>query len=298
MTEKSATKERLIDRGVTVPHARQLSLDRRIEDVEAMDIDSIATALSVPVNAAAEIHRSIHHSCPSLAIRSKFSGLLCNLHLGAVDHISNLTGDSNRFDVAALWSKHSGQPCPISFNDLSNADEETIPEILHLLHLEFGFSPSFASSLVFVIDRTDLIVTRFEFHNDTLSDVATEIAALDLDHPIITPDDAEFLGLHADLLPPNKDRDLQKGDMVAYYGTKTAVKSMKYRSRSCGSKSNNPSKEYLWPSSRWDMLGQVTYCYSWSDFFDIMFEDGTEVKIHKDHMVRIICSSPNGGWSF
>ena len=46
------------------------------------------------------------------------------------------------------------------------------------------------------------------------------------------------------------------------------------------------------------MLGQITYCYHWDDTFDIVFDDGTEVKIHKDHMVRIISYSPNGGWSF
>ena len=293
MTEKSATEKQLIDLGVPNPHAKLLSSNRRLEDVQAMDTDTIATVLGIPQEKAVGLHRAIHSIDPSLVETSQFQVLLSWLHTLALEHLRNLTNDSMRIDAAALWSKHSGEPSPANFNDLSANDEDTATRILHLLHLEFGISAAFASCLMFTIDRTDIIVTGVRFCSDTLPSVATEFAELDF----IEDEDAEFLGRNSELISPNMERELRAGDTVAYWGPKVRSKVSKYRPRGCGSRSNNPSKDYTWPASRWDQLGTINYCYRWEKIYEVEFDDATTITIHSSHLARVITAGRNGTWT-
>tara|TARA_B100000686_G_scaffold26919_1_gene26342 strand:- start:2174 stop:3058 length:885 start_codon:yes stop_codon:yes gene_type:complete len=289
----SAIEKHLIDLGVPNPHAKLLSYDRRLEDVQAMDTETIAKVLGISQEKAEGVHCSIHSIDPSLADISNFQVLLSWLHTHALEHLRNLTNDSMRIDAAALWSKHSGEPSPANFNDLSAHDEDTTTRILHLLHLEFGISAPFASCLRFVIDRTDIVVTGVQFCSDTLPSVATELAELDF----IEDKDAEFLGRNSDLISPNMGRELRAGDTVAYWGPKIRSKASKYRPRRCGSRSTNPSKDFPWPASRWNQLGKVIYGYRWENNYDIEFEDGTTIAIHSSHLARVIAVGRNGTWT-
>lgn len=293
MGPKSATEKQLIDLGVPNPHAKLLSYGRRLEDVQAMDTGAIATVLCIPQEKAEEIHHVVQGTCPSLTVHSEFDEIYSRLLISALDHISNLSGDSRRFDAAALWFKHSGQPAPATFDDFSDDDEETAARVLHLLELEFGMSPSFAASLVFLLDGTDIVVTGIQFSPDTLSSVATDLAELGY----IENKDAKFLGRNADLISPNVARDLRVGDTVAHFGSRLRTKTSKYRPRGCGSKGSNPGKEYTWPAGRWSQFGRITYVYHWENIYDVKFDDGASITIHNSHLARVIAVGRNGTWT-
>ena len=260
-------------------YASILTLDRRISDVEAMEIPAIAAALSVPIDKAENIYCSIHHKCSSLLIKGKFNDLLGRLHLACIDHLSNISGDTNRLNALEIWSKNTGEPAPICLEGLTSSDDEALALLLEILTLVPEISPAFASSVSFLLVGVDIVVQGVVFNKNTFATLAKEMADLGY----ILTEDAEFLGRHAALIPPNAAIELKVGDAVAFLDSNILKKSMKYRS-------SNIRQKHIWPNSHRNKVGRVTYVYSSDNILDVSFASGATFPIHSNNIIRIITS--------
>jgi hypothetical protein len=249
-----------------------------------MEIPAIAAALSVPIDKAVDIYYSIHHKCSSLLIKGKFNDLLGRLHLACTDYLSNISGDTNRFNALEIWSKNTGEPAPICFEGLSSSDDEALAMLLEILTLVPEISPAFASSVSFLLVGVDIVVQGVVFNTKTFATLAKEMADLGY----ILTEDAEFLGRHAALIPPTAAIELKVGDAVAFLNSNRPQKSMKYR---C----SNMRLKHPWPPNHRNQLGRISYVYSSDYIFDIAFENGRTYTIHGSHIIRIVASHHREG---
>jgi len=277
MVVKSATKKKLIDRGISDAHASLLALDRTWDDVKSMAPDVIAISLCVQESVALEVHRQIHSGIRPLSIRSKFHSLLHTCSISILDHVADITADTNRLNLAALYEQERAQP-PTSFSDLGSNNTETANEICTILCNHPSIQPAVAASLDWWLDGYELVITGTQLASKTLGALALELAELNY----LQPADAEFLGLHSAMVPPRDNRSLQRGDSVASFGVNSTVKSFQYRPYSSSRK-----QRLRWPATHRRAIGRITYCYS--DFiFDVEFDDGHTCVIHGANLVRVV----------
>jgi len=277
MVVKSATKKRLMDRGLSESHASLLSIDRRFQDVENLDPDAIAILLSVSSAVASGIHKIIHGFVEPFGLRSRFSTILSQMHLSLTDHVSNLTRDTNRFSAAELWSMNGGGVPPLSLIELSNTDEGASRIITQLLAQHPDLPLPMAASLAWHVDSHQIIITGINFTASNLIDLTTSMVAFDA----LSDEDAEFINQHPNLLPPSKARAFQHGDRVARYGTPSPNKSFSYRPSS--------SNKLNWPSSEATSIGTITFAFS-DNRFEVSFPSGFTCVISERHMIRVLFS--------
>ena len=285
MVVKSATKKRLMDRGLSESHASLLSSDRRFQDVENLDPDAIAILLSVSSAVASGIHKIIHGFVEPFGLRSRFSTILSQMNLTLLDHVSNLTNDTNRFSAAELWSMNGDGIPPLSFNELSNTDEGASRILTQLLAQHPDLPPPMAASLVWHVDSHQIIITGINFAASNLIDLTTSMVAFDA----LSDEDAEFINQHPNLLPPSKARAFQHGDRVASLGKPTPpAKSFAYRPSCSSSKTN-----LRWPRSHQNEHGKITFVYS-NGVYDVSFADESTFVVSGSNLMRVICSEMDG----
>jgi len=281
MVVKSATKKRLMDRGLSESHASLLSSDRRFQDVENLDPDAIAILLSVSSAVASGIHKIIHGFVEPFGLRSRFSTILSQMNLTLLDHVSNLTNDTNRFSAAELWSMNGDGIPPLSLNELSNTDEGASRILTQLLAQHPDLPPPMAASLVWHVDSHQIIITGINFTASNLIDLTTSMVAFDA----LSDEDAEFINQHPNLLPPSKARAFQHGDRVASYGKPTPpAKSFAYRPSCSSSKTN-----LRWPRSHHQEFGTITFAFS-DGMYEVTFQSGFSCVISERYMIRVLCS--------
>lgn len=286
MAVKSATKKRLMDRGISESHAGLLAIDRRFEDVENLDTDAIAVLLSVSTSVAGGVHKMIHGFVEPFGLRSKFTTILSQLNLSIIDHISTITLDTNRFDAGDLWSMDGGGIPPLSFEGLAPTDEETSRVLTELLALHPDLPPAMASSLAWFVEDHEIVITGIKLTASTLHDLSLEAVSLGA----ITEEDAELLQKHTNLLPPNTARALQHGDRVANSNGKptSPAKSFAYRPSCSSSKTN-----LRWPRSHQNEHGKITFVYS-NGVYDVSFADESTFVVSGSNLMRVICSETDG----
>ena len=293
---KSATKKELIDRGVPSTHARALALDRTTDQVKELSVEQITEILGVKTGVADELWSMIHGRPHPVAVRTRFIPALEKTLRAVNEEVLNATNDSRKIDLMPLMAKHTDAPISSFSGSYENNDEACL-DALNLLAMECNLGPAAAASLIFhLIDGTTMVITDIDFHRTCLATAAREMK----DAGYISGEEAEILADHSQMLPA-KESPIKRGDKVvrSRQGLRPR-KSYAFRRNSCSGRSSNPQDDYRWPTSLFDQTGVVTYSWSHDGLFDVTFDCGTRVKIHRKHMVKVISSDriDEMGWPY
>ena len=292
---KTATRKALTDLGLHSSHARALAADRTIAQVEQLTVGQIVAILGITDEVAEELWSLIHRRVHPIRIKQSFLHGLSKLIQAVDDVVHNATDDAMRMDLSTFISKHTDGSLP-SFSGSYSSDHEANHAALHLFGVESNLGPAVLASLEYYIDGTTIVFTGIDLHMTDLAAVAQEMS----DAGYLSSEETQIISDHPELLPA-KSSPIQKGDRVACSNQSLKPrKSSAFRSKSCSGRSSNPSDDYRWPRRLHDKHGTVTYSWRFDGLFDVTFDCGTRVKIHRNHMIKVLSSSriDEMGWPY